>query len=718
MYGAFLLNSTMPNYTVADARKHNKSLTDKQAKQWISVANSAYARCVKEKKGNCDGYSIRVANGVVKKHSESEIDVLLRFLGDNEVREQVLDGLDHQYCSELFENTVVETVVIEGTEVAFLDKESYLAPISEVAFAVSEAEAEDAAIDTDTGVTEGRHLAVFRALQGKNREFSGISKNRNFYSGEVAEALAPLLAARKKMYLNHKPQDKMGRPVEDLAGVINESWAKEGASYVKTDVLTENPASGWIWEVIKKYPDQIGVSINAFVKGRRAVIDKIPVFAVEGWGFLNSLDFVGDPSAGGTLQSTESADPEETATIESEVVEMLPVAQGISAITEAFKTSLSAELNKQQRYNAISQIGWLVTDLIRQAARDKESDEAARQKNVDALLKEFSVEIKKIDPVSLYADDKHYWDYESVDALCVSIDLLTLQMNEAIVEPVSAVLEAVSFDAAVLEVSLNHVVFSEKSWSDVDVSKLPPSAFFIIGEGTKHLPYRDEEGHVNKEALHAIESVLSSNGSKLSIPRLVKQKLQRLLKAAGPATVTTLKEEIMDPEEVKKLTWEQLVLANPNVVIKQSEFDAALKAAVEATNELTAKLKVAEEKAQAALKELDERKLKDAINEQTQMVDRLLGESKILDASDAAIVSPTFRETLLREAATGGEAKVKVAIEDREALITAERAKKGPVVVGNGQKPAPVVEAAPTNGFPVVVSESREELVRNLTASR
>lgn len=54
-------------WTVEDVDKHKKGLTDKQKKQWVRIANSALARCLK--KGGtdktCTPSAIRQANGVV-----------------------------------------------------------------------------------------------------------------------------------------------------------------------------------------------------------------------------------------------------------------------------------------------------------------------------------------------------------------------------------------------------------------------------------------------------------------------------------------------------------------------------------------------------------------------------------------------------------------------------------------------------------------------------
>lgn len=55
-------------FTVADVDKHNKGLSDKQKKQWVEVANS-----VLDDGGN-DAKAIRMANGVVKKDTDIDVE--------------------------------------------------------------------------------------------------------------------------------------------------------------------------------------------------------------------------------------------------------------------------------------------------------------------------------------------------------------------------------------------------------------------------------------------------------------------------------------------------------------------------------------------------------------------------------------------------------------------------------------------------------------------
>lgn len=74
MGGGSPIGGTEMPWTVNDVDKHNKGLSPKQKKQWVSTANSALSRCeagkVKPQGGeSCDAYAIKVANSAVSRSS-------------------------------------------------------------------------------------------------------------------------------------------------------------------------------------------------------------------------------------------------------------------------------------------------------------------------------------------------------------------------------------------------------------------------------------------------------------------------------------------------------------------------------------------------------------------------------------------------------------------------------------------------------------------------
>lgn len=77
---------------------------------------------------------------------------------------------------------------------------------------------------------------------------------------------------------------------------------------------------------------------------------------------------------------------------------------------------------------------------------------------------------------------------------------------------------------------------STKSWASVDKSKLPKSAFLIVGDpklkSTWKLPFKDEEGNISLGALRAISAAIAGarTGKPMSIPADVRARIENLLK--------------------------------------------------------------------------------------------------------------------------------------------------------------------------------------------
>lgn len=74
-------------WTTADVERHNAGLSDEKKRQWVQVANSALARCLKEGRGQevCEASAIRQANAVVKESKAPKSigdDTLIAFGGE------------------------------------------------------------------------------------------------------------------------------------------------------------------------------------------------------------------------------------------------------------------------------------------------------------------------------------------------------------------------------------------------------------------------------------------------------------------------------------------------------------------------------------------------------------------------------------------------------------------------------------------------------------
>jgi len=156
---------------------------------------------------------------------------------------------------------------------------------------------------------------------------AGKSKNNYFYSAEVAESVADFIKERPQLYMNHS-WGWFGRGMEEVVAIAVESWKKDGAAYAIAE-MAGNPNTQWIYEYAKRHPGQVGCSIDARAKVRESTakdghlwgdesfdpeVEGTPmVYIVEEIVFLNSVDFVTYPAAGGGVESIAASlqdDPE------------------------------------------------------------------------------------------------------------------------------------------------------------------------------------------------------------------------------------------------------------------------------------------------------------------------------------------------------------------------------------------------------------------------
>jgi|GEM_PF-5604204 len=97
-------------WTVADVDRHKRGLTDAQKRQWVRIANSALASCLRRggSQSSCDASAIRQANGVVG-HSKSDV--------QNNVEKLIaLVNTDHGEPIEDWEYLIHHIEVVNGVE--------------------------------------------------------------------------------------------------------------------------------------------------------------------------------------------------------------------------------------------------------------------------------------------------------------------------------------------------------------------------------------------------------------------------------------------------------------------------------------------------------------------------------------------------------------------------------------------------------------------------
>ncbi len=95
-------------FSLGDVEKHNKGLSPAKKAQWIAVANSVLAKCIKEggTDASCAPSAIRQANGVVANFGNSLVSVNLLQSGEYEVRTVERQGVKYL--------VVPVTMMVEG----------------------------------------------------------------------------------------------------------------------------------------------------------------------------------------------------------------------------------------------------------------------------------------------------------------------------------------------------------------------------------------------------------------------------------------------------------------------------------------------------------------------------------------------------------------------------------------------------------------------------
>jgi len=166
----------------------------------------------------------------------------------------------------------------------------------------------------------------------------GWSKNGYYYSKEVAESIADHIKGRPQMYMDHSMGLMMGRSFKDLVAIATESYKKDGSAYAVVEMV-DNPSTAWLYDLAQKFPGQVGASIDARAKVKEAEesqegdsSNERQKYVVEEIVFLNSVDFVTYPAAGGGVVEVMASQIADEAT------------RKLSHVIEEFRTEV-ANLN-------------------------------------------------------------------------------------------------------------------------------------------------------------------------------------------------------------------------------------------------------------------------------------------------------------------------------------------------------------------------------------
>ena len=249
----------------------------------------------------------------------------------------------------------------------------------------------------------------------------GWSKNGYHYSKEVAESVADHIMKRPQMYMDHSQGMMAGRSFKDLVAVAKDSYKKDGAAYAVVEMV-DNPATSWLYELAKRFPGQVGASIDARAKIKpyeakegEEEAKANQKYVVEEIVFLNSVDFVTYPSAGGGVVEILASQVMDDATAKlnqlmesygNEVAKLVnnkqtaedsKMSEDNNKTVEFTKESFSAQyptLFEEIRLEAQKEVENSIADAEAQAT--KVAEEEAKVKELEAKLEEASKEANEL----------------------------------------------------------------------------------------------------------------------------------------------------------------------------------------------------------------------------------------------------------------------------------------------------------------------------------
>lgn len=467
----------------------------------------------------------------------------------------------------------------------------------------------------------------------------GWSKNGNYYSPVIAEAIAAKIRESTKTYCDHKQDEqtkKFGRSLRDWAATVHEAAVENGVPYAVLR-MTENPETGWLYEEAKKHPQEVGVSIDAQAKvtehgeaeGKKGrIVEEI---------LSARCDFVASPSAGGRVMQVWQSLGDVVEMVPDGAKKPLPMAmmdiQGMAANRE------KARKEKDKEWDLMDAFKTVMHNIhdAENVATDEEKAAAFAH-----ALEDLKVGLAAIDWSAIASE------YSKVMASCgMDVEVFLYQVAEVDLPDAPTWVERTSVTEAAY-------TFTDASWGDVDKPALTADDYLIVGDptvkGTWHLPYKSGTT-IYKGALRAISTILTSGqfrGKPISftIPPTVREKVTRLLKAAK---IGVYAESLTDHKEDSPMTDEE---------IRQAITEAITATMTPVTQQVANLTTLIETHAQV----VDRLDVAANASAQRDRIEVMIREAGL----PAAYVTEPFRRQLLT---LTEEAAIKEAIEDRKSVV-------------------------------------------------
>ena len=145
----------------------------------------------------------------------------------------------------------------------------------------------------------------------------------------------------RKLYLDHSHFLFGGRSLKEWAATAVKGFKEDGKAKAIIE-MTDNPETSWLYELAKKFPEEIGLSIDA-----RGILEDGEVNGQEGKIVkeivkLNSVDFVTLPAAGGKVERIAASEGFQ-ATIE----DLASTVSGLRSVLENEKQKETTEMDKE-----------------------------------------------------------------------------------------------------------------------------------------------------------------------------------------------------------------------------------------------------------------------------------------------------------------------------------------------------------------------------------
>lgn len=302
-------------WTAADASKHIKGLSPKQATVWARVANDRLKACEADGGSDCEGAAIRQANAAAKRVHEAAglSDSLTRLV---EVGRTISSDSEKAIRSAISALQALLARAVGG-ELEEATDDTTIGTARRLVDEYSSADTPDA--DDANPVPSNLSLLVERAVRRDGTIPIKIIEpgwgSSGYYPADVLKRDGPnVFKSGTKMYWDHPTEAELAtrpeRSLRDLAAELVSDARYDDTGPAGPGLYADAKVFGPYKETIEELAPHIGVSINAFgfyesgtMEGRSGQIVK-EVVAHK----LNSIDFVTQPGCGGqVVQLFESA---------------------------------------------------------------------------------------------------------------------------------------------------------------------------------------------------------------------------------------------------------------------------------------------------------------------------------------------------------------------------------------------------------------------------